>query len=88
MLHSKNETPVLGSSLPVLGVELKTGVEHILVIFWDSHNGLGESFPLMWQNIGQYACFSFTPDRCNIFWNGCFVFAVHEIADFMSAELA
>jgi len=31
--HSKNETPVLGSSVPDLGVKL--GVVHILVIFQD-----------------------------------------------------
>jgi len=35
MLHSLNETPVLGSSTPVFGCETKTGVALILVIFED-----------------------------------------------------
>jgi len=58
--HSKNKTPVLGNAIRVLDVKLKAGVERILVIFQDRSTyvqpyhskGLGESFPLMWLNVG------------------------------------
>jgi len=58
-LHSKNKKSVLGNAVPVLGMKLgetKTRVVHILVIFQDRNpyhlKGLGESFSLMWLNIG------------------------------------
>ena len=57
-IHSENETPVMGNAIPVLGVKPDgsyLGYFSRYAYVQPHHlKGLGESFPLMWLNVGLH----------------------------------